>query len=236
MPLVLLVEDEPLICEFTQHNLEEDGFQVVSASNGREALRLLESCQPDVIVLDIMLPDMDGFDLCRRLRRGEVDTPLQGPARLAQTPIIMLTARAEDADKIKGFVSGADDYMVKPFNPLELTARIKAILRRARKEQKSIALGDLVIDPVERTVHSQRRILSLSPKEFDLLYFLCSHPDKVFSRQELLQEVWGYSYPGGTRTVDEHIKRLRKKIELDAGCSGLICTEWSVGYKLESRK
>ena len=235
MALVLLVEDDPLILEFTESNLTEDGFDVTTAMTGAEALRKLTDNMPDVIVLDIMLPDMDGFEVCRRIRQWSEPAPLGYD--VAQTPVIMLTAKAEDADKLEGFKVGADDYVTKPFNPQELAARINAVLRRLGRadEPSVIRIRSLTIDPQARTVYLRDLPLDLPPKEYELLYFLATHPNQVFSREELLKRVWEYSYAGDTRTVDVHVNRLRKKIEVDPDCRGLIVTEWTVGYMLKDK-
>jgi DNA-binding response OmpR family regulator len=228
---VMLVEDDPLIVEFTVKNLIKDGFEVVVATTGNEALELLATRRADIILLDIMLPDIDGFKVCRRIRQGDVSEAAPTPT---DVPIIMLTARAEDADKLKGFETGVDDYITKPFNPLELTARLQAVLRRTIGQEalEVIEIGFLMINSTERTVLLKDSPLRLTPKEFDLLLLLVRHPNRVFSREELLEKVWGYTF-GNTRTVDEHIKRLRQKLDRDGIGWELIITVWGVGYKLQ---
>jgi DNA-binding response OmpR family regulator len=233
MDRVLLVEDDPLIVEFTAKNLIKDGFQVMVATTGEEALQLMAVEKPDIILLDIMLPHMDGYELCRHIRQGRAEGAL---AVAADIPIVILTARVEDADKLRGFEVGVDDYVTKPFNPLELAARLKAVLRRAGNQdssQKSIVkLGPLTINVLERTVYLNRMPFQLPPKEFDLLVLLARHPNRVFSREELLKEIWGYTF-GNTRTVDEHVKRLRHRLKENGLSADWIVTVWGVGYKLQ---
>jgi DNA-binding response OmpR family regulator len=212
-------------------NLIKDGFEVIVATTGNEALELLTKHRADIILLDLMLPDMDGFEVCRRIRQGHVPETLLAPA---DVPIVMLTAKAEDADKLRGFETGTDDYITKPFNPLELTARLQAVLRRTigQESLEVLEIGPLVINSTERTVLSKDTPLSLTPKEFDLLLLLARHPNRVFGREELLEKVWGYTF-GNTRTVDEHVKRLRQKLEPAGLDWELITTVWGVGYKLQ---
>lgn len=230
MTTVMLVEDDPLIVEFTVKNLIKDGFEVVVATTGNEALELLATRRADIILLDIMLPDIDGFKVCRRIRQGDVSEAALTPT---DVPIIMLTAKAEDADKLRGFETGVDDYITKPFNPLELTARLQAVLRRTiGQEPEVIEIGFLMINSTERTVLLKDSPLRLTPKEFDLLLLLARHPNRVFEREELLEKVWGYTF-GNTRTVDEHVKRLRQKLEAAGLDWELITTVWGVGYKLQ---
>jgi DNA-binding response OmpR family regulator len=224
---VLLIEDDPLIAEFTQVNLGADGFRVRVTTSAEEALVVLAAEPWDVVVVDIMLPGMDGFEICRIIRRTE--RPLAVPP---DVPLIVLTARATDADKLEGFQLGVDDYVTKPFNPLELTARIRAVLRRVRTREPGLppSRSPLQIDTTQHVAYVHGNALQLTPKEFDLLYLLFQNRDRVFSREELLQLVWGYTF-GNTRTVDEHVKRLRKKVEPGLG-QELIMTVWGVGYKL----
>ena len=227
----MLVEDDPLIVEFTEKNLIKDGFEVIVATTGNEALELLTTHRADIILLDIMLPDIDGFEVCRHIRQGEVPGTSLVPV---DVPIVMLTAKAEDANKLRGFERGVDDYITKPFNPLELTARLQAVLRRTigQEAPEVIEIGSLMINSTERAVLLKDSALSLTPKEFDLLLFLARHPNRVFSREELLEKVWGYTF-GNTRTVDEHVKRLRQKLEATGLDWELITTVWGVGYKLQ---
>ena len=220
--LILLVDDEPSIIQLSRMYFERDGFRVQEIGDGEAALEAAAKYRPALIVLDVMLPKLDGFEVCRKLR-----------ASGDQTPIIMLTARDEDIDKILGLELGADDYLTKPFNPRELIARVKAILRRSDGKQQAdgnpIHRGDLMIDPVSREAHIASRPLDLRTQEFDLLLTLAEQPGRVFSREQLLQLAWGFDFYGQTRTVDVHIAHLRKKIE---GSIVKIETVTGVGYKL----
>ncbi|MEY2819195.1 MAG: hypothetical protein RL275_2658 [Chloroflexota bacterium] len=220
--LILLVDDEPSITELARMYLERDGFRIQEAADGESALEAVVKHKPALIVLDVMLPKVDGFDVCRRLRSAGNDVP-----------IIMLTARDEDIDKILGLELGADDYLTKPFNPRELVARVKAILRRSESKKdsddKPIHRGDLTIDPATREARLSSRTLDLRAQEFDLLLTLAESPGRVFSREQLLQLAWGFDYYGQTRTVDVHIAHLRKKLD---GGSVKIETVTGVGYKL----
>ena len=217
---VLVVDDERNITELVRMYLRADGFRVETASSGEQALEKVRSSCPDVVVLDLMMPGLDGWEVCRRLRAS------------ANTPIIMLTARTDDVDKIVGLELGADDYVTKPFNPRELVARVKAVLRRyqaGKQPARVIQLDGLRIDVDGRDVEVAGRQVELRPKEFDLLLTLARSPGVVFDRERLIHVVWGYDYVGETRTVDVHIAGLREKI---AGSSVRIQTVWSVGYKL----
>jgi two-component system alkaline phosphatase synthesis response regulator PhoP len=220
--LILLVDDEPSIIQLARMYFERDGFRVQEAADGESALEAAAKHHPALIVLDVMLPKLDGFEVCRKLRAGG-----------DQTPIIMLTARDEDIDKILGLELGADDYLTKPFNPRELIARVKAILRRSdnRKQSDSAPIhrGDLTIIPASREARIASRTLDLRTQEFDLLLTLAEQPGRVFSREQLLQLAWGFDFYGQTRTVDVHIAHLRKKLE---GGSVKIETVTGVGYKL----
>ncbi len=220
--LILLVDDEPSIIKLARMYFERDGFRVLEVTDGEAALEAVAKHQPALIVLDVMLPKLDGFEVCRKLRAGG-----------DQTPIIMLTARDEDIDKILGLELGADDYLTKPFNPRELTARVKAVLRRSDNKKpsddKPIHRGDLTIDPASREARIISRTLDLRTQEFDLLLTLAEQPGRVFSREQLLQLAWGFDFYGQTRTVDVHIAHLRKKLE---GGSVKIETVTGVGYKL----
>ncbi|HRJ56366.1 MAG TPA: response regulator transcription factor [Anaerolineales bacterium] len=220
--LILLVDDEPSITELSRMYLERDGYRIHEAHDGESALEAAVKHQPALIVLDVMLPKVDGFDVCRRLRSAGDDVP-----------IIMLTARDEDIDKILGLELGADDYLTKPFNPRELVARVKAILRRSESRKQTddqpLHRGDLTIDPAAREVRLAARTLDLRAQEFDLLLTLAESPGRVFSREQLLQQAWGFDYYVQTRTVDVHIAHLRKKLE---GGSVKIETVTGVGYKL----
>jgi two-component system, OmpR family, alkaline phosphatase synthesis response regulator PhoP len=220
--LILLVDDEPSIIQLARMYFERDGFRVQEAGDGEAALETVVKHRPALIVLDVMLPKLDGFEVCRKLR-----------ARGDQTPIIMLTARDEDIDKIIGLELGADDYLTKPFNPRELIARVKAILRRSDNKKQvdsnPIHRGDLTIIPASREARLASRTLDLRTQEFDLLLTLAEQPGRVFSREQLLQLAWGFDFYGQTRTVDVHIAHLRRKLE---GGSVKIETVTGVGYKL----
>ncbi len=223
---ILVVDDEPNIIELARMYLEQEGFRVQSASDGAKALEMIARQPPAVMVLDLMLPEVDGWDVCRRVRAGSAAPDL---------PIIMLTARDDDVDKIVGLELGADDYVTKPFNPRELVARVKAILRRTRRAaqpQAPVHVGDLTIDPARHEVIVAGQPVELRPKEFDLLLALAEHRGIVLSREQLLSLVWGYDFYGETRTVDVHIAHLRKR--LGGSSSVEIETVLAVGYKLVS--
>jgi DNA-binding response OmpR family regulator len=218
---VLVVEDEASIASFVSLYLKNAGYDVTTAATGAEALTAVEREQPAIIVLDLMLPDIDGIEICRRIRQK------------SEVPILMLTARDEDVDKIIGLEVGADDYMTKPFNPRELVARVKSILRRAtpeRRERESevIQHGDLVVDAGRREAKVRDEEVQLAPKEFDLLWELLDHRGLVLTRDQLLERVWGYTFAGDTRTVDVHVRQLRRKL----GEASPIVTVWGVGYKV----
>lgn len=218
-----MVDDEPTIVEFVRINLEKAGFKVLVAGHGEKALQLAASEQPDLVVLDVMLPGKDGFEVCRELRRTTT------------VPIIMLTARDDDIDKILGLELGADDYMTKPFNPRELVARIKAILRRVdrvnKMDTKVITRGRIQLDLDRHQVMAGGKTVDLTPKEFELLELLMKNPGRVFSREMLLERLWGYDFFGDSKTIDVHIRRLREKVEEDPSSPTHILTVWGVGYK-----
>ncbi len=218
---ILVVDDERNILELARMYLEAEGYNLIVARDGKEALAQWRAAKPALMVLDLMLPQVDGWEVCRRVR-AESDLP-----------IIMLTARSDDVDKIVGLELGADDYLTKPFNPRELVARVKAVLRRAgpasAKGARPLTLGGLVIDPARREAAVNGRPLALRAKEFDLLYTLAEHKGVVLSREQLLSLVWGYDFYGETRTVDVHIAHLRQRLA-DTGIT--IETVWGVGYKL----
>jgi DNA-binding response OmpR family regulator len=224
-PSILVVEDEGSIASFVSLYLKNAGYTVRTASTGSEALSQVAAQMPGLIVLDLMLPDIDGIEVCKRIRQT------------SDVPILMLTARDEDVDKIIGLEVGADDYLTKPFNPRELVARVKSILRRAtpdRRERESevIEHGDLRIDAGRREVTVGDQEIQLAPKEFDLLWELLDHRGLVLTRDQLLERVWGYTFAGDTRTVDVHVRQLRRKLE-DASP---IVTVWGVGYKVSPAK
>lgn len=222
---ILVVEDEQTIREVVRRYLERDGFTVREAADGRAALVAVEDEPPDLIVLDLMLPGLDGLTLTRQLRQR------------SNIPIVMLTAKGETMDRIHGLELGADDYMVKPFSPQELVARIRAVLRRAGEASPSPAqaleFDDLRIDPVTRAVAANGAGVTLTAKEFDLLWFFACHPKQVFTRAQLLDNVWGYEFYGDASTVTVNIRRLREKIERDPSQPRRLLTVWGVGYKFE---
>ena len=221
---VLVVDDEKLIVKGIRFSLEQDDMEVDCAYDGEEAIGMAKRKEYDIILLDVMLPKFDGFEVCRQIRE------------FSDVPIIMLTAKGEDMDKILGLEYGADDYITKPFNILEVKARIKAIMRRTSKKVNRIAAGrelikgNLRIDCESRRVFEGEKELNLTAKEFDLLELLANNPNKVYSRENLLNIVWGYEYPGDARTVDVHIRRLREKIEPNPSDPKYVYTKWGVGY------
>ena len=220
---ILVVDDEKLIVKGIKFSLEQDSMDVDSAYDGEEGLELARTNKYDIILLDIMLPEMTGYEVCQNIRG------------FSDVPIIMLTAKDDDMDKILGLEYGADDYITKPFNILELKARIKAILRRNRNNEdkdnsKKIVIGKLVLDIESRRVFINDKEINLTAKEFDLLKLLIQNPNKVYSRDDLLNLVWGYDYPGDVRTVDVHVRRLREKVEKNPSDPKYIHTKWGVGY------
>jgi two-component system OmpR family response regulator len=229
---VLIVEDDQTLLEVLQYNLTKEGYEVLTTSNGVQALEVAERERPDLIVLDIMLPGLDGFEVCRILRKKEMTMP-----------ILMLTAKVDEVDRVVGLELGADDYMSKPFSMRELLARVRAMLRRVEMMQRRaasteealspISVGELNIDVARHQVTFSGTTISLSPKEFDLLAFLAKNRGQVFSRDVLLDKVWGYDYVGDTRTVDVHIRWLRQKIEVDPSNPKYLLTVRGVGYKFE---
>ncbi len=222
---VLVVEDEPMVAEVVERYLRRDGYTVSVVHDGAKAMDAFERFQPDLIVLDLMLPGLDGTEICRRVR-----------AR-SQASIIMLTARGEETDKIVGLGLGADDYVTKPFSPRELTARVKAVLRRAKNKVVSegdhLRFDDLRINGRTRKVEDHRGPIELTAREFDLLFHLASYPEQVFSREQLLDAVWDLEFPGDASTVTVSIRRLRSKVEADPSRPRHLKTVWGVGYKFE---
>ena len=221
---VLVVDDEKLIVKGVRFSLEQDGMEVDCAYDGEEALEKIKSNEYDIVLLDVMLPKIDGFEVCQQVRE------------FSDVPILMLTAKGDDMDKILGLEYGADDYITKPFNILEVKARIKAITRRTGKslQQKKadtlIKASDMTLDTDSKRLHIKDQEINLTSKEFDVLELLVKNPDKVYSREKLLQLVWGSQYPGDVRTVDVHIRRLREKIEANPSEPKYVHTKWGVGY------
>jgi DNA-binding response OmpR family regulator len=225
---ILIVDDEASIREVLARYLKRAGFVTMEAADGPEALRVARATPPDLLILDLMLPGMDGLDVCRALRQTWAG------------PVLMLTARGEEADTLEGFRAGADDYVTKPFSPREVVVRAQAIMRRieattapAMALDDALIVGDLVIRPQLRAAARGGEPLDLTVKEFDLLRFLAAHPRQVFTRQQLLDHVWGYDYFGDASTVTVHIRRLREKVERDPASPRLLKTVWGVGYKFE---
>jgi DNA-binding response OmpR family regulator len=229
---ILVVEDEPTLQETLKYNLERAGYEVTVIGNGSEALKQAREHPPDLILMDIMLPSMDGIELTRILRTEQT------------TPIIMLTARDDEIDRVLGLEIGADDYLTKPFSMRELIARVKAQLRRVRlietdlmeqqdQEETQLAFGNLILNQDRREVYLDGSLLVLKPKEYDLLFYFATHPGKALSRDLILQEVWGWDYSGGSRSVDVHIRWLREKIEHDPSDPKRIVTLRGVGYRFE---
>jgi DNA-binding response OmpR family regulator len=224
---ILVVDDDATVAEVVSRYLEREGYEVQSVGEGPAALESAARWAPDLVVLDLMLPGLDGLEVCRRLR-------LMGPV-----PVIMLTARGEESDRVVGFEVGADDYVAKPFSPRELTLRVKSVLRRARAlteapsgERRPLSAGALELDPLAREARRGGVLLQLTTLEFDLLRFLMGHPRQVFTREELLEHVWGYSF-GDTSTVTVHVRRLREKVEDDPSTPRHIQTVWGSGYRFD---
>src|SRR5213595_2032359 len=225
MQTVLVVDDEPIVRDVVVRYLERDGFRTLTASDGDTARDLIEQREPSLVVLDVMLPGTDGLSLCRWIR---------GRSSL---PVILLTARTEEADRTVGLELGADDYVTKPFSPRELATRVKTVLRRARPSPPPlgrITVGSLVVDASAREAFRDGEPLPLTGKEFDLLWFLASHPNRVFSRDQLMSGVWGYSAALDTGTVTVHVRRLREKLEADPSSPEVIETVWGAGYRLRA--
>ena len=224
MARILVVDDEKVMVKGIRFNLENEGYTVDVGYDGRQAVDMARANDYDLIILDLMMPQVDGLQACMEIRS------------FSSVPIIMLTARGEDTDKLLGFEYGADDYITKPFNILEVKARVKALLRRAGTAQKKqeerdrISLGGLTLDSSSRTTWKDGAPVELTAREFDLLELLMRHPNRVYSREQLLNLVWGYEYTGEYRTVDVHIRRIREKVEGDPANPTLLCTKWGVGY------
>ena len=226
MPKILVVDDEKVLVKGIKFNLENEGYQVEVGYDGEEAVELARTGGFDLIILDLMMPKIDGLQACMRIRE------------FSNVPIIMLTARSEDTDKIIGFEYGADDYITKPFNILEVKARIRALLRRsgagAQKDTGRLNAGHITLDPDARDAWKGEELVELTAKEFDLMELLLRNPGRVYSRENLLNVVWGYEYVGDYRTVDVHVRRLREKLELDPANPQYILTKWGVGYYLKA--
>ena len=221
---ILVIDDEESIVEFIEINLIRSGFEVIKAYRGEDGLKQIATGSPDLVVLDLMMPDMDGFEVCKKARK------------ISDVPIIMLTARDDDYDKIIGLEFGADDYMTKPFNPWELIARIQAILRRTKKKAENredsskVKFGNMIIDSLGRKVWKNGELIELTPREYDLLMLFSSSPGKSFSRDEVRKKIWGHEFIE-ERSIDVHVRRLRDKIEDSPETPSLILTIWGVGYK-----
>ena len=226
MSKVLIVEDEANIRQLVKYNLEKESFQVIEAEDGLQGLRLAKAEKPDLVLLDLMLPQMDGLEVCRSLKGNQATAAL---------PIIMLTAKSEEIDKVIGLELGADDYMTKPFSPRELVARVKAVLRRSQKEAAlpgELSVGRLRFNFSRYEVHMGNAKLELTPKEYELLKMLATNLGKVFTREQLLEKVWGYEYFGDTRTVDVHVRHLRAKMAGDPETADAVETIRGFGYRL----
>ena len=225
---ILVVDDDQNICELLRLYIEKENFEVAVANDGRRALELFDSFSPDLILLDIMLPELDGWQVCREIRKK------------SQCPIIMLTAKGEVFDKVLGLELGADDYVVKPFETKEIVARIKAVMRRtgknaAENDVKEVSYDKLVVNMTKYELKVDGKVVDTPPKELELLYHLASNPNRVYTRDQLLDEVWGFEYYGDSRTVDVHIKRLREKLE-GVSDKWTLKTVWGVGYKFEVKE
>ncbi len=223
---ILVVEDEPVVIEVVERYLQREGYTVLTASDGETALKTYMESRPHLVVLDLMLPKLGGMEVCRRIREQ------------SRTPVIMLTARGDEMDRIAGFETGADDYLAKPFSPRELVARVKAVLRRSYDDATAdpggrVVSGDVAIDPRARTVEVGGRQVDLTAREFDLLHFLVGNAGAVFSREQLLERVWKYEWYGDASTVTVHIRRLRMKVERDPENPRHIKTVWGIGYRWE---
>ena len=221
---ILVVDDEALLVKGIRFNLKNEGYDVITGSDGLEAVTLVQSENPDLVVLDVMMPDMDGMTACGKIRE------------FSDVPIILLTAKADDMDKLMGFEHGADDYLTKPFNILELKARIRALLRRAKPRDKVtedtnlLTIGTISLDLDARNAYKNGQLADLTAKEFDVIEFLMRNPNRVYSREALLDTIWAYEYRSDIRTVDVHIRRLREKLEENPAEPKYILTKWGVGY------
>ena len=220
---ILVVDDEELLIKGIRFNLQNDGYEVITGCNGLEAVKLAETQKPDLVILDVMMPEMDGLTACSRIRE------------FSDVPIILLTAKIEDMDKLMGFDHGADDYLTKPFNILELKARIRALLRRTYSQKdaaspSTLKIGDITLDLDARNAYHSGKLADLTAKEFDVIEFLMRNANRVYSREALLDTIWAYEYRSDIRTVDVHIRRLREKLEENPAEPKYIMTKWGVGY------
>ena len=219
---ILVVDDEELLVKGIRFNLQNEGYEVITGSNGLEAVMLCQSERPDLVVLDVMMPEMDGLTACSKIRE------------FSDIPIILLTAKVQDMDKLMGFDHGADDYLTKPFNILELKARIRALLRRSKQkaapEDSFLTIGNIKLDLKARNAYRSGQLADLTAKEFDVIEFLMRNPNRVYSREALLDTIWTYEYRSDIRTVDVHIRRLREKLEENPAEPQYIMTKWGVGY------
>ncbi len=225
MAKVLVVDDEAAILELVSFNLKKDGYEVITAADGQTALAAFQAEHPDLVLLDLMIPEPDGYEVCRQIRKQ------------SSVPVIMLTARSEERDRVRGLDLGADDYIVKPFSPRELLARVRAVLRRppTLQEENRLSAGGLVIDDIRHDVRLDGRLLDLTPKEFELLKTLAENAGIVLERDRLLEKVWGYAFAGATRTLDVHIRRLRQKIGDDPQNPRYIETVHGLGYRFKEQ-
>ena len=225
---ILVIDDEELLVKGIRFNLQNDGYDVITGTNGKEAVRLAKSELPDLIILDVMMPVMDGLTACAKIRE------------FSDVPIILLTAKTEDIDKLMGFEQGADDYITKPFNILELKARVRALLRRSVSQHSTttdtLTIGSLALDISSRNAYHSGILADLTVKEFDLIEFLMRNPNRVYSRESLLDTIWPYEYKSDIRTVDVHIHRLREKLEEDPANPQYIITKWGVGYYFKKQE
>ena len=219
---ILVVDDEELLVKGIRFNLQNDGYEIITGSNGLEAVKLAQECKPNLIILDVMMPEMDGMTACAKIRE------------FSNVPLILLTAKTDDMDKLMGFEHGADDYVTKPFNILELKARVRALLRRSGTQQEdstpTLSIGNITLDLNARNAYSNGILADLTAKEFDVIEFLMRNPNRVYSREALLDTIWAYEYRSDIRTVDVHIRRLREKLETNPAEPQYIMTKWGVGY------
>ena len=225
---ILIVDDEALLVKGIRFNLQNEGYEVITGSDGLEAVRLVQEQSPDLVVLDVMMPNMDGMTACAKIRE------------FSDVPIILLTAKTDDMDKLMGFEHGADDYLTKPFNILELKARIRALLRRAGAQEKAsgntLTIGAITLDLAGRNAYRGNQLVDLTAKEFDVIEFLMRNANRVYSREALLDTIWAYEYRSDIRTVDVHIRRLREKLEENPAEPNYIMTKWGVGYYFREEK